>query len=119
MYSFPAHNEDNTPAILTIAGSDSSGGAGIQVIRLHFKARLSALAPMLNRTAGRPENVHSLGLLRSLSRHSPDRAKHERGASSARRTTLVRRGASKSAPLQSVTPFPPPVWNSAALSDVT
>ena len=110
MYSFPAHSEDNnTPAILTIAGSDSGGGAGIQVIRIHFEARFSAVAPMLNRTAGRPENVHGFRLLRGLGRHSPDRAEHERGTSSARRTTLIRRRASKSAPFQSVIPFPPPL----------
>jgi hypothetical protein len=39
MYPFPLppHNENTTPAILAIAGSDSSGGAGIQVIRMHLK----------------------------------------------------------------------------------
>lgn len=37
MNPFPVHSGGGTPAILTIAGSDSGGGAGIQVSRTTTK----------------------------------------------------------------------------------
>jgi len=46
-------------------------------------------------TAGRPENVHSVRVLWDLRRYSTDGAEYDRGTSRARRTTLVRRRASK------------------------
>jgi len=46
-------------------------------------------------TTGRPENVHSLRVLRGLRHYSTNSAEYERSTSYARRTTLVRRGASK------------------------
>ena len=75
------------PAVLTIAGSDSSGGAGIQVGQLLVTSSQSTLEsrrmmPYQPGTDPRPvagglEGIHGLRVLRRLGHHRPHSAEHK------------------------------------------
>ena len=68
------------PAVLTIAGSDPSGGAGIQV-RMEFAAtRLRVWLTGFGARSGRFEDLHRVELLRDQRHHSTYRAEHDRCA---------------------------------------
>jgi hypothetical protein len=67
------------PAVLTVAGSDSSGGAGIQV-RICATYCWSTHGSLIT---GRPQNVHGSRMLRCERGHCPYCSKHRWCASSA------------------------------------
>lgn len=69
------------PVVMTIAGSDASGGAGIQVRpgtsfeNFSIKIQKSFLLYLL----GRPEDVHCLTMLWNKRYHGSDSSEHYRG----------------------------------------
>ena len=75
MFSFPVRSGGRTPAILTIAGSDSGGSAGIQVY-LEFGPPYGSLSAdsswYMVLQAGRSENIHSFRLLWGLCHENTD-----------------------------------------------
>jgi hypothetical protein len=90
IYSFPVDNSGGPLAVLTIAGSDSSGGAGIQVLAVG-RPKVPVLGVIADLyTVGRPENIYGSGMLWDVCRNSTNRAEHEEGTGRLPRTVLVR-----------------------------
>ena len=72
----------SAPVVLTIAGSDSGGGAGIQVNYFPSHSwREPKLKAYLSRVStGRSEGIHCFRDLRDVCDHCADSSEHEGGA---------------------------------------